>query len=96
MYDGRIAAIPAFNWRSVVENSQIRYKQLEKFKKTNQGPKVKNILDSCILEFFQALESKLLKHTNQLDDLEAKMDKKLDTLKKDILGAISQTLKRPE
>ena len=60
MYDGRIAAIPAFNWRSVVKNSRIRYKQLEKFKKTNRA-EVINILESCIHEHFQGLESKLQK-----------------------------------
>ena len=93
MYDGRIAAIPGFNYRSVVENSRIRYKQLQKLMKTNQRAEVKNILDSCIHEYFEGLESKLQMQTNQLNELEAKIDKKFDRFKKDILDAISQSLK---
>ena len=30
IYEGRIAAVIGFDWRSVVENSRIRYQQLEK------------------------------------------------------------------
>ena len=92
-YDGRIAAIPGFNYRSVVENSRIRYKQLQKLMKTNQRAEVKNILDSSIRENFKGLKSKLQKQTNNLNELETKMDKKLDTFRKDILDAISQSVK---
>ena len=94
-YDGRIAAIAGFNWRSVVENSQIRYIQFGKQndKKPNEPAELKNILKSCIHEYFQGHESKIQNQTKKLNELEAKMDKKRDTFKKDLLDAISQSLK---
>ena len=57
-YDGRIAAIAGFNWRSVVENSRIRYIQFGKQndKKPNEPAELKNILKSCIHEYFQGHE----------------------------------------
>ena len=93
IYEGRIAAVAGFDWRSVVENSRIRYKQLQKLMKTNQRAEVKNILDSSIRDYFKGLKSKLRKQTKKLNELETKMDKKLDTFKKDILDAISQSVK---
>ena len=95
IYEGRIAAIAGFDWRSVVENSRIRYQQLEKQSvlKPKEPANVKSILNTCIKEYIQGLETKIKKQTNQIDDLEAKMDKKLDEFKKDILNAFSQSLK---
>ena len=97
-YEGRIPAIAGFNWRSVVENSRIRYKQLSKQndKKINQSAEFNKILKVCIHEYFQGLESKLQKQTNQLNELECKMNQKLDTFKKDILEAFSQSVKSAE
>ena len=79
----------------MVETSRIRYQQLEKQngKKINEPAKVKNILNSCIHEYFQGLESKVQKQRNKINELEANIEKKLDKFKKDILDAISQSLK---
>ena len=44
-------------------------------------------------EYFQGLESKVQKQTNKINELEANIEKKLDKFKKDILDAISQSLK---
>ena len=100
-YDGRIPAIAGFNWRSVVKNSRIRYKQYEQLggqndEKINESAVFKNILKSCIHEYFQGLESKLQNQTNQLNELEGKMTKKLENFKKDILEAFSQSVKSAE
>ena len=53
-------------------------------------------MKTCIHEYFQGRESKLQKQTNQLNELESKMNKKLDTFKKDILEAFSQSVKSAE
>ena len=75
-----------------------QYKQLSKQNddKINESAQFKNILQSCIHEYFQGLESKLQKQTNQLNELEGKMNKKLDKFKKDILDAFSESVKSAE
>ena len=84
-----------------MENLRIRYKQYEQLggqndEKINESAVFKNNLKSCIHEYFQGLESKLQNQTNQLNELEGKMTKKLENFKKDILEAFSQSVKSAE
>ena len=71
----------------MVENSRIRYQQWEKQngKKIIDHAEVKNILYSCIHEYFQGLEFKKQKQTNKITELVANIDKKLDKFKCDRL-----------